>query len=75
MLVAVGAVPNVELAERAGLEVDNGVLVDAALRTSDPDIFAAGDIAAAEHPLLRPADAGRALGHRAEPAGRRRRRR
>ncbi|OBF56661.1 pyridine nucleotide-disulfide oxidoreductase [Mycobacterium sp. 852002-50816_SCH5313054-b] len=56
VLVAVGAKPNVELAERAGLAVDSGsrggVLVDAALRTSDPDIFAVGDIAAAEHPLF-----------------------
>ena len=37
--------PNVELAEAAGLEVDNGVVTDAALRTSDPDVFAAGDVA------------------------------
>ncbi|KKC06017.1 NAD(P)/FAD-dependent oxidoreductase [Mycobacterium nebraskense] len=53
VLVAVGAKPNVELAEQAGLAVgDGGVLVDASLRTSDPDIYAVGDIAAAEHPLL-----------------------
>lgn len=53
VLVAVGAHPNVELAEKAGLALaDGGVAVDAALRTSDPDIFAVGDIAAAEHPLL-----------------------
>lgn len=53
VLVAVGAKPNIELAERAGLSVgDGGVLVDASLRTSDPDIYAVGDIAAAEHPLL-----------------------
>lgn len=53
VLVAVGAKPNVELAERAGLALgDGGVLVDASLRTSDPDIFAVGDIAAAEHPLF-----------------------
>ncbi|CAM3014988.1 FAD-dependent oxidoreductase [Mycobacterium intermedium] len=52
VLVAVGAKPNIELAERAGLSTaDGGVLVDPSLRTSDPDIFAVGDIAAAEHPL------------------------
>lgn len=53
VLVAVGARPNIELAERAGLATgDGGVLVDASLRTSDPDVYAAGDIAAAEHPLF-----------------------
>jgi 3-phenylpropionate/trans-cinnamate dioxygenase ferredoxin reductase subunit len=53
VLVAVGAKPNVELAEHAGLSMgDGGVLVDASLRTSDPDIYAVGDIAAAEHPLF-----------------------
>jgi 3-phenylpropionate/trans-cinnamate dioxygenase ferredoxin reductase subunit len=46
VLVGVGARPNSELAEDGGLEVENGgVLVDSALRTSDPDVFAAGDIA------------------------------
>jgi 3-phenylpropionate/trans-cinnamate dioxygenase ferredoxin reductase subunit len=52
VLVAVGARPNTELAERAGLAVDNGVLVDAGLRTSDPHIYAAGDVANVEHPSL-----------------------
>jgi len=53
VLVAVGASPNIELARDAGLSIiDGGVAVDAALRSSDPDIFAVGDIAAAEHPLL-----------------------
>jgi len=51
VIVGVGAVPVVDLATSAGLEVDGGVLVDAALRTSDPRIFAAGDIAAAWHPI------------------------
>lgn len=51
VLVAVGAAPNVSLAETAGLKVDNGVLVDESLATSAPDIFAAGDIANALHPL------------------------
>ncbi|ALX66366.1 NAD(P)/FAD-dependent oxidoreductase [Microbacterium sp. XT11] len=53
VVVGVGAVPSTGLAEAAGLEVDNGVLVDAALRTSDPDIFAVGDVAAHDHPVLR----------------------
>ncbi|OMB99461.1 pyridine nucleotide-disulfide oxidoreductase [Mycobacterium sp. NS-7484] len=53
VLVAVGAAPNIGLAEQAGLDVGaGGVLVDAGLRTSNPDIFAVGDIAAAQHPLF-----------------------
>ncbi|HET9889782.1 MAG TPA: FAD-dependent oxidoreductase, partial [Mycobacterium sp.] len=53
VLVAVGAKPNTEFAEQAGLSMgDGGVLVDASLCTSDPDIYAVGDIAAAEHPLF-----------------------
>ncbi|OBF80396.1 pyridine nucleotide-disulfide oxidoreductase [Mycobacterium sp. 852002-51163_SCH5372311] len=53
VLVAVGAKPNLELAEQAGLSMsDGGVAVDASLRTSDADIYAVGDIAAAEHPLF-----------------------
>jgi 3-phenylpropionate/trans-cinnamate dioxygenase ferredoxin reductase subunit len=52
VLVAVGVRPDTELAERAGLTVDNGIVVDRALRTSDPAIYAAGDVANAYHPLL-----------------------
>lgn len=53
VLVAVGAAANIGLAEQAGLATGSGgVLVDAALRTSNPDIFAVGDIAAAEHPVF-----------------------
>jgi 3-phenylpropionate/trans-cinnamate dioxygenase ferredoxin reductase subunit len=52
VVVGVGVRPNVELARSAGLEVDNGIVVDAALRTSDPDICAAGDVANAYHPRL-----------------------
>lgn len=44
-LVGVGAAPEAKLAEAAGLEIDNGVAVDAAARTSDPNIVAAGDCA------------------------------
>ena len=52
LVVGIGVSPNVALAEAAGLETDNGVLVDEHLRTSDPDVFAAGDVANAQHPLL-----------------------
>ena len=52
VVVGVGVAPDVELAAKAGLAVDNGVLVDAALRTSDPDVYAVGDIANHDHPLL-----------------------
>ena len=52
VVVGIGAAPNTELAEQAGLAVDNGVLVSAALRSSDPDIYAVGDIANAEHPFV-----------------------
>ncbi len=52
VVVGVGIKPNTELAEAAGVTVDNGVLVDAQLRSSHPDIYAAGDVANAFHPLL-----------------------
>jgi 3-phenylpropionate/trans-cinnamate dioxygenase ferredoxin reductase component len=52
LVVGIGAAPNDDLAARAGLETGNGVLTDAALRTSDPDIFAAGDVANSFNPLL-----------------------
>ncbi len=42
--IGIGIVPNVELAQEAGLAVDNGIVVDEHLRTSDPDIYAAGDV-------------------------------
>jgi 3-phenylpropionate/trans-cinnamate dioxygenase ferredoxin reductase subunit len=51
VLVAVGVAPNSELAEAAGLSVDNGVLVDSSLGTSDSRIFAAGDVANAMNAL------------------------
>ena len=52
VIIGIGAVPNVEIAAAAGLPVDNGILVDEALRSSDPDIFAAGDVANAFNSLL-----------------------
>lgn len=51
VVAGVGATPNLELAEAAGLALSNGVEVDESLRSSDPAIFAAGDIANAYHPL------------------------
>jgi 3-phenylpropionate/trans-cinnamate dioxygenase ferredoxin reductase subunit len=52
VLVGVGITPNTQLAARAGLDVDNGIIVDQHLRTSEPDIFAAGDVANAYNPRL-----------------------
>jgi len=52
VIVGVGITPNTQLASAAGLEVDNGIWVNAQLRSSDQDIFAAGDVANAFHPLL-----------------------
>jgi 3-phenylpropionate/trans-cinnamate dioxygenase ferredoxin reductase subunit len=52
VIVGIGVTPAAELAEAAGLNVDGGVLTDAGLRTSDPDIYAAGDVARAYHPLI-----------------------
>lgn len=52
VLVAVGVEPRTELAAAAGLRVDNGVVTDEFLTSSDPDILAAGDVANAYHPVL-----------------------
>ncbi|OJA60285.1 anthranilate 1,2-dioxygenase system ferredoxin--NAD(+) reductase [Burkholderia ubonensis] len=52
VVVGIGVVPNVELAQAAGLDVDNGVRVDAGCRTSDPAIFAAGEVTMHFNPLL-----------------------
>jgi 3-phenylpropionate/trans-cinnamate dioxygenase ferredoxin reductase subunit len=52
IVAGIGIQPNVELAKAAGLEVDNGVRVDSSLRTSQPDIYAAGDVANFHNPAL-----------------------
>jgi NADPH-dependent 2,4-dienoyl-CoA reductase/sulfur reductase-like enzyme len=52
VVVGIGATPNTALAEAAGLDVDNGVLVDETLRTSHPDVYAIGDIARQQHPVM-----------------------
>lgn len=51
VVVGVGAAPRTELASAAGLTVDDGIVVDAQLRTSAPDVYAAGDVARTWHPL------------------------
>lgn len=52
VVAGLGIVPNVELAEQAGLRVDNGIVVDDLLRTSHPDVYAAGDVASFHNPAL-----------------------
>ena len=52
LVVGVGVTPNDGLAREAGLATDNGILVDERLRSSDPDVFAAGDVANHQHPVL-----------------------
>jgi 3-phenylpropionate/trans-cinnamate dioxygenase ferredoxin reductase subunit len=51
VVVGVGVSPRDELAAQAGLAVDDGVLVDERLQTSDPAVFAAGDVARVHHPF------------------------
>jgi NADPH-dependent 2,4-dienoyl-CoA reductase/sulfur reductase-like enzyme len=52
VVAGLGAMPNTALAAQAGLDVDNGIVVDAQLRSSDPDIWAAGDAASFFNPAL-----------------------
>jgi 3-phenylpropionate/trans-cinnamate dioxygenase ferredoxin reductase component len=52
VVVGAGITPSTGLAEAAGLAVNNGIVVDEHLQSSDPDIYAAGDVASAFHPLL-----------------------
>ena len=52
VVAGIGIRPNVELAQGAGLKVENGIVVDASLRTSHADIYAAGDVANFHNPLL-----------------------
>jgi 3-phenylpropionate/trans-cinnamate dioxygenase ferredoxin reductase component len=51
VVVGVGVAPRTQLAEQAGLAVDNGILVDEHLQTGVPGVFAAGDVANAHHPF------------------------
>ena len=52
VIIGAGITPNTHLAEQAGLKIDNGIWVDQHLRTSHDDVYAAGDVANAYHPLL-----------------------
>ena len=52
VVAGIGIHPNVELAQQAGLQVDNGIVVDEHLLTSAPDIYAAGDVAKFYHSAL-----------------------
>jgi 3-phenylpropionate/trans-cinnamate dioxygenase ferredoxin reductase subunit len=52
VVAGIGIIPNVELAQAAGLQVENGIVVDESLRTSSPDIYAAGDVANFYNPAL-----------------------
>jgi 3-phenylpropionate/trans-cinnamate dioxygenase ferredoxin reductase component len=52
LVVGVGVAPVADLASDAGISVDNGILVDAGLRTSAPGVYAAGDVANVDHPVL-----------------------
>jgi 3-phenylpropionate/trans-cinnamate dioxygenase ferredoxin reductase subunit len=51
VVVGIGVAPRIGLLEASGLRIDNGVVVDEHLRTSAPDVFAAGDVANARHPF------------------------
>lgn len=52
VVAGIGIVPNTDLAKEAGLEVEDGIVVDAGLRTTDPNVFAAGDVARFDAPSL-----------------------
>ena len=65
VVIGVGVRPDTDLAERSGLPVDNGILVDQQLRAAD-GVLAAGDVANAEHHAVR-ADPHRALGRGPQP--------
>ncbi len=52
VIAGIGSLPNTQLADQAGLVVDNGIIVDALGRTSDLDIFAVGDVTRHFNPLL-----------------------
>jgi 3-phenylpropionate/trans-cinnamate dioxygenase ferredoxin reductase component len=51
VIVGIGAIPNIELAEQAGLSCDNGIVVNEMLCTQDPDVYAVGDVANSYRPF------------------------
>ncbi|SDR48745.1 3-phenylpropionate/trans-cinnamate dioxygenase ferredoxin reductase subunit/anthranilate 1,2-dioxygenase ferredoxin reductase subunit [Paraburkholderia fungorum] len=52
VVIGIGVLPNIELAQAAGLDVNNGIVVDEQCRTADPAIFAAGEVTQHFNPLL-----------------------
>ena len=52
VIVGIGIIPNTEIAEEAGIHCENGIMVDDHCRTSDPDIYAAGDCTNHPNPLM-----------------------
>jgi NADPH-dependent 2,4-dienoyl-CoA reductase/sulfur reductase-like enzyme len=52
VIAGIGILPNIELAQSAGLKIGNGIIVDEMLHTNQPDIFAAGDVAEFNQPVL-----------------------
>ena len=52
VVVGVGVVPNLDAVLESGLTLDNGIVVDAGLRTSDPNVYAVGDVANHDHPIV-----------------------
>jgi 3-phenylpropionate/trans-cinnamate dioxygenase ferredoxin reductase component len=52
VVIGIGVIPRTQLAEAAGLDVDNGILVDERLRASADGVFAAGDVANHAHPFF-----------------------
>lgn len=71
VVAGIGIIPNIQLAEQAGLVTGNGIIVDRELRTSRDEIYAAGDVAnypdavLGEHRRVEHADAARAMGRAA----------
>ncbi len=53
VIIGIGVIPNIELAEAAGLELGNGIAVNEFCQTSDPDIYAAGDVTWHYNPIYK----------------------
>jgi NADPH-dependent 2,4-dienoyl-CoA reductase/sulfur reductase-like enzyme len=53
LIAGIGIIPNIQLADSIGLEIENGIIVNEFCQTSNPDIYAAGDVANFENPQLR----------------------
>tara|TARA_B100000700_G_C14755327_1_gene719490 strand:- start:192 stop:737 length:546 start_codon:yes stop_codon:yes gene_type:complete len=53
VVVGIGILPNVELAQKAGIKCDNGIMVNERCQTSQPDVYAAGDCTNHPNPILK----------------------